>query len=415
MKRKGSFALAVWLAGMSMAACNTVSVGTTAETWDGESFAAETAEVWDEESFAVEISDTEEGTEGQENIFAEYVQKEYDNGAVSLKPVAGMLYLPVETGIQMYYQGLLAGYMIAWETDAEEDSLEALLYQWEIAQGTRAWCEVLAAEQPWTAEGSVQYHRVIIKEQISAFSYGDTEYLVDQQVFDSVEEATDQFSTQYCLFLVQPGQPYGYSVFLNGLIVSEAKRDELYDAIQLSETAFAGQVSFGGIASETVVFGEEGGNLLDTIAYASDCSLLRHQFELGEIEIQMPEGTIAVQTGENRWKLYQYNTYYPEAMGEVFLWDCLPDQIEEPFIRSLMEERNAAIDGGRGEPGTNPYEWIVLKAVFEEEDIRIMEDRGIELEKADKERAERVRLVWNEETNQTICVIERIFWNTSIP
>ncbi len=118
------------------------------------------------------------------SVLAAYGIRAYQGEGASLGPAEGILYLPRENGTaEIYYQGIYAGYAVWLDLPAQGDAPEDFGLAFEWNEGNHAICNLLEQEE------QAGFYRMLYAERLDAYSYGETEWLLEAGLFSSIEEA----------------------------------------------------------------------------------------------------------------------------------------------------------------------------------------------------------------------------------
>ena len=236
------------------------------------------------------------------DYLAAQAQDSYEDEYVKLDAVADFSFVPNGKGVDLYRGGLSCGWLVMYDFgDADWMSNPDRYVNYSFS-GTSGVCQLLESGEEnnfcWYA-----YEKVELP-----FSYGDTEWLVTEGIFQSLEEATAEELVTYQVFWGEEGSPYAYYLTVEGYAVSESELKELVTAITFKEGAFR-QENYEKEAQDVPVY-EYDRSLFKSISEKYALSIT-YQICSGEIEYAVPEGTVAWQSSETEWELYCYNSGIP--------------------------------------------------------------------------------------------------------
>jgi hypothetical protein len=328
-----------------------------------------------------------------EEVLAVYGEKTYDNGVISLGAVDGILYLPVENAIGIYYKGVEVGWLINYHITGNCQSAEEIDLGFQMSRGVHSTIEMTSIEE----KGENFFARFMEKE--CPFTYGDGEFLLKEGIFDSEYEIFEEFSIFDWLLITQKEKSVSYAMQINTLFIEEETINALFESVKIENDAFTQETVFGEMPGEYI----ERDNLgSDAASRYTTFSQIRHELDFGGIQLTVPEGTVALIIDENTWELYSYDNYCPDIFGKITVKQMQSRESMEEFLYSEYGLHFEETD--INEQGIWEYTIEGVDEVFTEDQLRKLENRGLELTKAEQERS--YQIIVRVDTDSCMIVLE---------
>lgn len=228
----------------------------------------------------------------------------YENEFVKLDAVEGLSYVGEANGIGIYNQDYYCGrlriqyFMDIKFADTWQDDRQLELILDSMGLGKSGYVELLEHK---TVDGVERY---VYEGGVRPFDYADGEWLVGAGIFPSEEAAGEEARVEAVVLFGEADLGVGFCLSLNKTIVTEEKFRELVDAISFKEDAFTminvAEIAFAGATTPSM-----DGTFVMQREFAKR---LTYDIEVGELTYQVPEHTVALQTGANSWELYVYDS-----------------------------------------------------------------------------------------------------------
>ena len=347
------------------------------ETTQESSFAAETPTQLPTETQTqpVEPETTEAVPEGPQpethlQYVARYGQLIYENEYVRMGAIPGVVYVDCGSYMNFYVAGYPAGglRMIRLEEDGEPEG-----YMRDHYSGSGVTYELMKVHRAPGAAWSYYYYKI----NELPFGYGDTEWLVDHGIYESLDEALQQSDYDQTVELIvrKDGSPYAYVLWADIEKISEYVGERLWaDMVEaVSQDAFhekAYQSFQKNTYHEFSLVGQG-----DLVFMPDNRDRISRQVQVGDLVYRVPEGTAAVQQTEDHWKIYDYDNEY---IGDIRIYDETQWKEQEKSMPRGLVSRPLFAEEEAEFLQYNPYGADLQQRVVYEEYQWLVSDDGQE-------------------------------------
>lgn len=263
----------------------------------------------------------------------------YEDEILRLAPVEGYSYVVNYDSINIYKGDKLCGW-IGNHRFYEEGSpatgwlKEADKYVEMDFCGSNGSCRRLIESE---TEKMDYVKRLVYRREALPYTYADTEWLVQEGIFASEEEALQESQNAYLVFYGRESSCLVYYMRLTEYFVGEEGLKDLLAAVEFkadytSDGLFKG--FFGRIPEYEYTQEDMGRYFSQNIA-----ADITYHISADGLEYDMPEGTVAIQDGEDSWKLYCYSEgkVSLEEIGSILLIQGNDDDTPENIIKDYLQ------------------------------------------------------------------------------
>lgn len=265
---------------------------------------------------------------------AETAQEDYENEYVKIEQIPDFCYVEHGASVEIYKNGSRCGWFGVFDFQDENWTAQAE-YQADINfSGTNAKIKLV---ESWEDSAVNCY---LFKEERQIFSYADTEWLVADGHFDSLEQCQAQTGCAYRFLWGKPGTQYAYILFTEAYTMSESERNALKDAITFKEESFS-KKAYDYAKDRQVTYEYREADFLDNIT-PQNAKNLTYRINVNDMEYCLPEGMLAWQVDEMTWKIYRYQAGTPrlKETGCVSIDELEKVESEEELQQLLMDQLN---------------------------------------------------------------------------
>ena len=255
------------------------------------------------------------------DYLAMYAVDSYENEYFKLNEVEGIAYVhnkevlgsgEISYSISIYNQGYYCGSFGVRTFPKEGIQSEAQMFRFQAELSSQGITELISYEN---INGVEQY---IFEISDMPFAYGDTEWMVNEGIFEDIDEACSEANKKEIVLWTKAGLGQCYYISLNMALVSEEKLEKLERAVFFKENAF--ESSF----ISNALVGEKGApffkNISQDIISYENASKLTYTIEINDLKYEVPEHTVALYVDAHKWDLYCYTIdgYEEEVVGTIF-------------------------------------------------------------------------------------------------
>jgi len=244
----------------------------------------------------------------------------------------GVIYVNNGDNVLIYVNGFEAGWMSQIELmdpTSITDSLEFLVF--ERYSSPEYGYEYVKSETVQNECGE-SYNRYYYTLRKIPFTYGDTEWLVEQDIFRTEEEALQEEYLGYSVVLYHENSPYAYELVLNQYLVSESCLENLLQKICITEEGFNNKDIDDSIDTSVCAKPRTSSHIFEY----DNAGRLAYKIEADDILYEVDPGCVALKISEEYWEIYYYHTDGEYKIGYIELMNVRDEK--EDFL--LEEDQN---------------------------------------------------------------------------